>query len=248
MLSVEGLNFSFSGRTVLDRVGFELKPHSVTCLIGGNGSGKTTLFNLLTGFLRPESGSIRFGERDITSRPPYLISQMGVARTFQDLRLIGGITVRENVLLAIPDNPSEKLAGALMPPKRHRRHNAADHNQAELILSGYFLSEIADQLASDISYGQQKLLTLACCAAMDARLFLLDEPVAGINPNYRERIAERLANLKANGSNILLIEHQTDFLERTGDSFLFLHAGRLHLFDTFAELRASAVAQTFIGP
>lgn len=247
MLTVEQLAFSFPGRTVLDGVSLHLRPHAVTCLLGGNGSGKTTLFNLITGFLRPDAGTVRFGKNELTHRAPFRISRMGVARTFQDLRLIGKLSVRENVLLAIPGHPGQHLTRALLPPSFHRDRDAADRRKADALLAEYFLADVAEQPASEISYGQQKLLTLACCAAMDASLLLLDEPVAGISPEYRERIAERLASLKAAGKTILLIEHQPDFLERTGDAFLYLQAGRLHRFDTLAALRAAPVAHDAIN-
>lgn len=242
MLVVEQLSFGFPGRTILDRVSFQLRPGVVTCLLGGNGSGKTTLFNLITGFLHQDSGSIRFAEIELSRRVPFNISQLGVARTFQDLRLIGKLSVRENVLLACPNHPGEQLGGALMPQRLYRERDTEDRSKADPLLAEFFLAEVADQPASEISYGQQKLLTLACCAAMDASLLLLDEPVAGISPEYRERIAERIASLKAAGKTILLIEHQPDFLERTGDTFLYLQAGRLHRFDTLAALRAAPVA------
>lgn len=118
---------------------------------------------------------------------------------------------------------------------------------ADTLLADFFLAEVADQLASEISYGQQKLLTLACGAAMDARVLLLDEPVAGISPEYRERMAGRLASLRSAGKTILLIEHQPDFLERVGERFLFLEAGRLHSFDTLAALNAAPVAHAALN-
>ena len=251
MLVIEKLSFSFPGRTLLDSVSVQLRTHAVTCLLGGNGSGKTTLFNLITGFLRPDAGSIRLGETEITNRAPFRISRAGVARTFQDLRLIGKLSVRENILLALTRPPDERLGRALLPmgarafflsSSTDEKPEAGNQNEpptsnADTLLAEYFLAEVADQPASEISYGQQKLLTLACCAALDASLLLLDEPVAGISPEYRERIAERLASLKAAGKTILLIEHQPDFLERTGDAFLYLQAGRLHRFDTLTALR-----------
>ena len=243
MLAIEQLCFRFPGRAILDRTSFELRPGAITCLLGGNGSGKTTLFNLITGFLRPDAGAIRLGERKLNGCAPFRISRMGVARTFQDLRLIGKLTVRENILLALPHHPGERPGRALLPQRLHRTRDAADRCKTDALLADYFLAEVADQPASEISYGQQKLLTLACCAAMDASLLLLDEPVAGISPEYRERIAERLASLKAAGRTILLIEHQPDFLERTGDAFLYLQAGRHHRFDTLAALRAAPVAR-----
>lgn len=242
MLVVEQLTFGFPGRVLLDSVSFDLRPHAVNCLLGGNGSGKTTLFNLITGFLIPQAGAIRIGETEITSRPPFRISRSGIARIFQDLRLTGKLTVRENVLLALPHHPSEHLARALLPPSFHHKRDAEDRRKSDAILADYFLADVADQPASGISYGQQKLLTLACCAAMDANLLLLDEPVAGISPEYRERIAKRLASLKASGKTIFLIEHQPDFLERVGDDFFFLQTGRLHHFDTLAALRAAPIA------
>jgi len=131
---------------------------------------------------------------------------------------------------------------ALLPPRYHQQRDAEDHRKVDALLAEFYLKEVADQAASEISYGQQKLLTIACCAAMDAGLLLLDEPVAGISPEYRDRIGERLASIRAAGKTILLIEHQPDFLELVGERFLFLEAGRLHCFDSFSELSAAPVA------
>ena len=247
MLAVEQLVFSFPGRTVLAGVDLRLPPATITCLMGGNGSGKTTLFNLLTGFLRPDSGSIRLDDTELIRRAPYQINRLGVARTFQDLRLIGKLSVRENLLLALPDHPGERLTRALLPSTIHAMRNREDQHQATTLLADFFLADVADHRADEISYGQQKLLTLACCVATGARLLLLDEPVAGISPEYRERMAERLANLRASGRTILLIEHQPDFLERVSGRFLFLEAGKLHQFETFTELRAAPVAHAALN-
>jgi len=244
ILTIKGLSKNFPGKMILLEVDLELQSGMITCLMGGNGSGKTTLFNLITGFLTPDAGFIRLSETNLVGRKPFRISRMGVARTFQDLRLIGKLSVRQNILFALPHNLGEKLGYALFPTHFYQKREKADRCRADALLSEYFLAEVADQAASEISYGQQKLLTLACCAAMDASLLLLDEPVAGISPEYRERIAERLACLKAAGKTILLIEHQPDFLERTGDAFLYLQAGRLHHFDTLAALRAAPVVHT----
>ncbi|MCI0541829.1 MAG: ATP-binding cassette domain-containing protein [Verrucomicrobiales bacterium] len=199
MLRASGIRKSFGGTNVLSEIEFSLQPKAITCLLGGNGSGKTTLFNLITGFLRPDAGTIHYGDAELTHEAPFRISRLGVARTFQDLRLITKVSVRDNILLAIPEHPSERLSSALLPQFLHRDRDAADRRKADTLLSDYFLAEVADQPASEISYGQQKLLTFACCAALDASLLLLDEPVAGISPEYRERIAERLASLTVYG-------------------------------------------------
>lgn len=247
MLTVEHLSFSFPKRIILEQVSFRLRPGTITCLLGGNGSGKTTLFNLITGFLRPRTGAIHYGETEITRIAPFRISRLGIARTFQDLRFIGKLSVRENVLLALPHRPDERLLLALLPPSVHRQRNSEDHRKADVLLAEFFLEEVANQPATEISYGQQKLLTLACCAAMDARLLLLDEPVAGINAEYSDRIGGHLASLRAEEKTILLIEHQLDFLERVGDRFLFLEAGRIHSFDSLAELRAAPVVHAALN-
>jgi len=242
MLTAEHLTFGFPGRQILDAVGFALHPGTITCLLGGNGAGKTTLFNIITGFLQPHTGTLFLGKTSLTGHPPYRISRLGVARTFQDLRLIGKLTVRDNILLAQPQHPGERIGHALLPSSFNRERDAADQRKTVTLLEEFFLDQVADQAASELSYGQQKLLTLACCAAMDASLLLLDEPAAGISPEFRERIAKRLDSLKAAGKTILLIEHQVDFLEHTGDAFLYLQAGKLHGFDTLDQLRAAPVA------
>ena len=183
VLFAENLSFSHPGKRILDAVGFSLHAGTITCLLGGNGAGKTTLFNLITGFLRPDADAIRFRDTTLVGRPPYRISHLGVVRTFQDLRLIGKLSVRDNILLALPQHPSERLARALLPSRFHRKR------KADTLLEEFYLTQVANQAASEISYGQQKLLTLACCAAMDASRLMLDEPVAGISPEFRERIA-----------------------------------------------------------
>jgi ABC-type branched-subunit amino acid transport system ATPase component len=242
MLTVEGLSFGFPGRQILDNISIQLQPGAVTCLLGGNGSGKTTLFNVIGGFLRPAAGTIRLGKAEITKRAPFRISRLGIARTFQDLRLIEKLSVRENILLSLSSQPDERLARALFHPASNPERSNEHRDKTDILLKEFFLEDVADQLASDVSYGQQKLLTLSCCAGMDANLLLLDEPVAGISPEYREYIADRIEALRAAGKTILLIEHQPDFLERVGERFLFLESGRLHAFDTLGALRAAPVA------
>ncbi len=212
MLKVENLSFGFPGRKIFDDISFQLQRGIVTCLLGGNGSGKTTLFNVITGFLRPAAGIVRFGDVEITKCAPFRITRLGIARTFQDLRLIGKLSVRENLLLSLSTQVSEKLLRALFRPGSGDERNSTNRDKTDMLLSEFFLADVANQPASEISHGQQKLLTLACCSALDADLILLDEPVAGISPEYRERIAERLANLKAMGKTILLHRTPTRFL------------------------------------
>lgn len=237
MISVKDLSFGFPGRALLDNVSFDLKAGSVTCLLGGNGSGKTTLFNLLSGFLKPEQGSVHLAGVQLDGLPPFQISRLGLSRTFQDLRLIGKLTVAENVRLALPNQPGEQLGAALLRTASVTKFDQKADQQVQALLADYFLTNAAGQLASEISYGQQKLLTLACCAAMDARVVLLDEPVAGISPEYSLKIVEIVRRLKASGKAVLLIEHQADFLEKVGERFFELEAGQLYAFRSLDEVR-----------
>jgi ABC-type branched-subunit amino acid transport system ATPase component len=245
MLTISGLYKTFGRSKVLDGIAFKLAPAAITCLVGGNGSGKTTLFNLISGFLRPDAGSILLGDNDLTKLEPFRTSRLGVGRTFQDLRLIGKLTVQENILLAMPQHPSEQIWRAMLSTYFHREYEMTVRGVAAEILTKFFLTDVANSLASKISYGQQKLLTLACCYATNAKVLLLDEPVAGLSPEYRERIVDLLLGLKRMEKTILLIEHQSDFLEPIGDAFLFIESGQMREFETLVDLRKTIATSYF---
>jgi len=205
--------------------------------MGSNGAGKTTLFNLITGFIKPQSGEIFFGEKNLTHLQPYKTNLLGISRTFQDLRIITKLSVKENIVLSMKENPTDNLMNALLPQSFHRNTNQALERKANEIIEQFFLGEVQNSLAAEISYGQQKLLTLACCVANDASLLLLDEPVAGIQPQYRNKIATLIKQLKEQGKTILLIEHNTDFIADIADQIFFLHEGKISNFDNMETLR-----------
>jgi branched-chain amino acid transport system ATP-binding protein len=244
MLTAENLSFSFGNRSIIADACFELAPGSISCLLGGNGSGKTTLLNLITGFLRPRTGTIRWNRVGLVGLPAFQTARLGVARTFQSQRLIRNMSVQENILFALQTPRDEHLRSVFF---RHRnRSSEKPLPKAEELVELYSLSEVADQPAGGISHGQQKLLTLACCEALRPDLLLLDEPVAGISPELRIQIADRLLALKAQGKTLLVIEHQADFLQKIGDGYLFLDTGQLTRFETFAEVSNFALASELI--
>lgn len=181
VLRCEGLTKAFDGIRALADVNLQFPSSGIVAIIGPNGAGKTTLLNVLTGFLRPDAGRCFFSERETTHFPPHRIAQLGIARTFQDLRLILQVPTLENVLLARPRQRGERLLVALL-----RFGGAAeetrDYDEAIRLLGFVGLEEKTTELAGELSYGQQKLLTLACCLATAARILLLDEPVAGVHP------------------------------------------------------------------
>jgi branched-chain amino acid transport system ATP-binding protein len=222
---------------LLDHVTFTLSQGKIYALMGSNGAGKTTLFNIISGFITPQSGKIYFENKNLIGLQPYKINRQGVGRTFQDLRLITKLTVKENIVLAMPQNPTDNWLNAMLPENFYRKLNAAWEKKAEEIIEGFFLSEVKSSQAGNISYGQQKLLSLACCMANGASLLLLDEPVAGVQPEYRNKIAKLLKQLREDGKTILLIEHNTDFIAEVADKIFFLHEGKISIFNDMETLR-----------
>lgn len=208
-------------------------------MMGANGAGKSTLFNLITGFLKPKAGSILLKKEKINGLLPYLINRKGIGRTFQDLRLINKLSVLENIALAMKNNPTDAWYRNIVPGHKNYRRGAKV--VAERIATAYHLDEVLNSMAGEISYGQQKLLTIACCVANDADMLLLDEPVAGVSPVYREHIAEALKQLRTKGKTILLVEHNTEFIEAIAGHILFLAEGKMHSFENMEALKNSAV-------
>lgn len=238
IVELKNLTHGFSAsKKILDDVSLDLEKGKIYALMGANGSGKTTLFNIITGFVAPVSGEVYFNSESITRLAPYKINRAGVGRTFQDLRLISKLTVKDNVVLAMNGNPTQAWYNAALPEFVYRSQIQTLNDNADEIVETCFLNDVKNSLAGEISYGQQKLLNLACCIANDAQLFLLDEPIAGINPNYRNKILDLLKKLKDEGKTIFLIEHNTEFLQQIADRFFFMKGGKLSSYETFAQLR-----------
>ena len=237
ILTVEHIKKSFGENNVLKDISFSLNEKNIYVLMGTNGSGKTTLFNILTGFIYADDGTIIFKNKNILNKQPYEINREGIIRTFQDLRLIEDLTVLENVMLAFPNQEGEKWWKTLLPNKKIILEQNENRLKAKKILETCFIENIENSKAGEISYGQQKLLTLACCIANDADFFLLDEPVAGVNPNYRELLAEVIKNLRKQDKTFLIIEHNSEFIELVANKILFLHNGKVTEYGTYAEMR-----------
>ncbi len=237
-LQLKHITFSFSPeKQILKDLSLSLEEKKIYALMGSNGAGKTTLFNLISGFIKPRSGEIFFSEKNLTHEQPYKINRQGIGRTFQDLRLITKLSVKENIVLAMQHNPTDNWLNAMLPENFHRNTNAAQEKKANEIVEQFFLSDVQHSLAAEISYGQKKLLSLACCVANGATQLLLDEAVAGIQPEYRNKIAMLIKQLKEQGKTILLIEHNTDFIADVADKIFFLHDGEISIFDNMETLR-----------
>jgi branched-chain amino acid transport system ATP-binding protein len=212
MLELRNIRKSFGDVHVLNGVHLRLEKGLVYTLRGGNGSGKTTLVNIISGFLKPDEGSIELKGEKIIQFRPFRVNRLGIGRTFQDLRLATQMTVYENILLAL-----EKRIFAFPDKNQQKR--------VDEILEAVSLSEKRSELAGEISYGQQKLLTIGCCIANNADMLLIDEPVAGIDKNNQLKIIQLVERLKQEGKTILQIEHYPDYIEETSDYVLQMEKG-----------------------
>ncbi len=248
LLEITGICKSFGENHLLNDLDICFEKGNIYTLVGGNGTGKTTLFNLITGFIRPDSGKIIFNSKEIQSTTPVAINACGITRTFQDLRIIKQLSVKENLLLAFKNNPGENIFKALLPQRVFKmQFNEFDEN-AELILEKVHLQEVKNHLAGEVSYGQQKLLTIGCCLANNAQLLLLDEPVAGIDKENYIRIYNLIRKLKEEGRTIFQIEHNHDFVESLSDGIWYLNSGKAYPFDSYQSfINDPLVKQTYLN-
>ena len=223
---IQSLSKHFNGVVALADFSGAVAEREILGLFGPHGAGKTTLFNVLTGLLAPDSGSADFKGHALIGRSVHEIANLGVARTFQNLRLIRRITVRENVLLCFKNQPGENLFNVFFHPGLCKRHETGIREKALALLETAGLAEKANDLADNLSYGQQKLLSVVCCLAADAELLLLDEPIAGIAPAMAERILAIIADLPRQGKSAIMIEHDIDALKGIAHRMIFMDAGR----------------------
>ncbi len=224
-LEIKGLNKSFDGVKALADFSCSLEQGTILGLIGPNGAGKTTLFNVITGFIPTESGRISLRGVDLHKKPAHRIANLGIARTFQDLRLILQLSVLENVLLSFRNQPGENLGNVFFRSKSSSWQEAENKKAAIVMLEEAGLSDKLDDPASDLSYGQQKLLSLVCCLASGADILLLDEPVAGIAPAMIENILSIIRDLPKQGKSVILIEHNLEAVMQVCDHVIFMDAG-----------------------
>jgi ABC-type branched-subunit amino acid transport system ATPase component len=224
-LEIEGLNKSFDGVKALADFSCSLEQGTILGLIGPNGAGKTTLFNVITGFISAESGRISLRNIDLHKKPAHRITNLGIARTFQDLRLIYQLSVLENVLLSFRNQPGENLSNVFFRPGATKVQETENCKTAIAMLKAVGLAEKLDDLASDLSYGQQKLLSLVCCLASGADILLLDEPVAGIAPVMIEKILSIIRDVPKQGKSVIMIEHNLEAVSQICDRVIFMDAG-----------------------
>ncbi len=217
LLEVDGLTKSFGSLRAVDAASFTVEDHTITALIGPNGSGKTTLFNMITGYLPPDRGRVRFDGRDITRAGSGSLYRGGLTRTFQQARVFPQLTVEENLTVA---------AGYSWRQLFGRRLNRADRGRVAVLLEEFRMAHVADLYASELSYGQRKLLEFAAVLMSSPRLVLLDEPTAGVNPVMMSTMERHIRERHAAGVTFLIVEHDMPFVMRLCDPVVVLDRGR----------------------
>jgi ABC-type branched-subunit amino acid transport system ATPase component len=231
LLQIDGLSKAFDGLTALEDVSLTVEQGHVAGLIGPNGAGKTTLFNCISGVLRPSRGRVRFGgEREpisLTGLAPHQVVQYGIARTFQNIRLFGGMSVLENVLVGTFLRMHAGLWSAALASREAAREERWARDRALQLLELMGLAERSGEAATALPFGLQRRLEIARALATEPSLLLLDEPAAGLNPAEKQELLALIARLKSKGLTILLIEHDMRVVMPISDRVAVLDYGRL---------------------
>ena len=228
ILVVDGVARTFGGLQAVAGASFSVTRGSITALIGPNGAGKTTLFNVLTGFLRADGGLATYDGSPVLRRPPHVIAARGMVRTFQLTKTLGAMTVLENMMIAAPRHPGERLSTVLLRPRASRRREREARDRALELLESFELGDKAAEYAGTLSGGQRKLLELARALMMGPRLLMLDEPMAGVNPSLGRRLLEHMERLREQeGVTFLFIEHDMEVVMNHSDRVVVMAEGRV---------------------
>jgi neutral amino acid transport system ATP-binding protein len=228
LLTVDGISRRFGGLHAVDQASFDVQESSITGLIGPNGAGKTTAFNLISGFLKVQGGTVSFDGQRIERRPSHAIAQAGLVRTFQIPRVLTRMSVLENMVLAAPGQPGETLGAALFAPGRVRRREREAREQAHQVLELVRLKHLANDYAGTLSGGQRKLLEFGRALMTQPRMVLLDEPMAGVAPTLALQLLEHILELRARASTtFLIIEHDMEAIMAISDHVIVMDEGRV---------------------
>ena len=248
LLSVKGLTKSFGGLMAVNDVSFDLAEGSIMGLIGPNGAGKTTVFNLITGIYRPDQGEILFKDMPIMGVPTHRIVSLGIARTFQTIRLFQNLSVLENVLSGRHCRMEAGSLRAMLRTPGQRREERQALERALEMLDFVRLRREATQLAKNLSYGNQRLLEVARALAADPRLLILDEPSGGMNEQETGELILLIGKLREQGITILLIEHRMSLVMRLCESIVVLDYGAKIAQGTPEEIKENPrVIEAYLG-
>ncbi len=249
LLTVEHLSKHFDGLKAVDDVSFEVVGKTITSLIGPNGAGKTTIFNLINGLLPASGGQVRYKGDRIDTLATQKIARLGLGRAFQEPRVFGHMTVLENVLVGITQPSGEGVLAALCPWGKFKRQEKENQASAWHILEFVELADKAGELAKNLSYGQQRFLSVARVLAMEPEILLMDEPTVGLHPEEVSKLMGLLrADIQQKGRTILLVEHNMDVVMMVSDKIILLVEGRIVAQGTSAQMKNDpALWEAYLG-
>jgi branched-chain amino acid transport system ATP-binding protein len=245
LLEIDGLNHSFGGLKAISNLSLKVKPMTIYGVIGANGAGKTTLFNLITGLYRPSNGEIRLENINLVGKKPYEISRLGVARTFQNLRLFNELTVIENIHLGQIHHQKQSWSDVFRQHNKSKSYSAKIHD----LLQIFQLEERAHEKAGSLPYGMQRKLEIARALATEPKILLLDEPAAGMNPKEVLSLVELIAEVKRKFDiTIMLIEHQMKLVEGLCDYITVMNFGQVIAEGTSQQIQNNPVViKAYLG-
>jgi branched-chain amino acid transport system ATP-binding protein len=249
ILEVKGLSKKFGGLTALGDVDFQIPKDSIFGLIGPNGAGKTTIFNLITGIYRPTEGEVLYEEKQIHYMRPFQIAEMGITRTFQNIRLFKKLTTYENILTACHYNAGYNLFDSILRNKCFKKEEGKLHDQAKELMEIMGLSDRKDVIASNLPYGLQRRLEIARALALRPKLLLLDEPAAGMNPEETIKLMHLIEEIRNRFElTVLVIEHHMDLIMGICDHIVVLNFGRKLAEGTAQEIQGNPkVIEAYLG-
>jgi branched-chain amino acid transport system ATP-binding protein len=248
-LEAKSLTRRFGGLVAVNNVSFSIKKHEIFGLIGPNGAGKTTLFNLITGLIPPSSGQLIFQGREISQQNPHKIAALGIARTFQNIRLFGELSALENVKIARHLQTKSGIISGIfgIPPAPKEEYQSKQKALELLELVG--LRDRAEEQARNFAYGDQRRLEIARALALEPQILLLDEPAAGMNPNEKQQLSDFIREVRGSFNlTVVLIEHHVPLMMGLCDRIAVLNFGELIALDTPSVVRNNpAVIEAYLG-
>lgn len=237
LVEIRDLTVTFGGLTALDHVTFDIRRGEILGLIGPNGAGKTTCFNAMTGVYSPSEGSVDLEGTSLLGRKKHRITRLGLARTFQNIRLFGQMTALENVVVGLDARHRTSVPGAIFRSPRHRREEADSIERGMALLEFVGIADKAQELARNLPYGYQRRLEIARALATEPKLLCLDEPAAGFNPAEKDELMALIRTIRDDGYTVLLIEHDMRLVMGVTDRIVVLEFGKKIAEGAPAEIR-----------
>jgi branched-chain amino acid transport system permease protein len=248
VLSTTGVSKRFGGIVAANDLAIELRRGTITALVGPNGAGKTTVFNLLTGAIPPDAGSVLLNGEELVGLDPHQVARKGMVRSFQDVRLFNRLSCLQNVMMAVQGQPGENFGTLAFGHGRVER--AEDETRAKAMdwLGFVGMAEFADVSASALSYGQTKLISLARVLATEADVLLLDEPASGIDTKWVDTMLDLIEQVRDQGRTVCVVEHNLHVVGRLADHTYFMELGQITAQGTIAELtNTPRLAEVYFG-